>query len=406
MKKTPLLMRAETWLIFLAVVGLVLGGLATLGRNLTAGASPNETYPTASVPSPYESDEATWRVEDEENTISVYEAVKYGVVMVSTEEAGGSSIIDRFSRRGNGSGFFVDLNGHIVTNYHVIENASRILVHTHSGRTYEASVVGSDRLTDLAVLKVSVPSGEVAALRLADYETIRVGQKAIAIGMPLATGSNMGLDKSPTVTTGVISAKDRSLPIESKTRPGVNDFTVENLLQTDAAVNPGNSGGPLLNSRGEVVGVVTAIIDSASGIGFAIPCNVVAEVVPQIILTGQVQRAYMGISYLPLDGLRKAYGDDVISALDLPVKEGALVTEVEQGSPGDRAGIRGSTKKTKVAGLEFPVGGDLIVAVDGAPVSGSDLSQMILERKPGDRVTVELYREGRKVTVEVTLGSR
>lgn len=405
MKKTPLSMRAETWLIFLAVLGLVLGGLATLGRNLTAGASPDDAFPAATLP-PFDGEEE-WRVEDEENTISVYEAVKYGVVMVSTERAaGGSSLYERYSTRGNGSGFFVDLNGHIVTNYHVIEDATRILVHTHSGEAYEASVVGSDRLTDLAVLKVNVPAGKVVALRIADYESIRVGQKAIAIGMPLATGSNMGLDKSPTVTTGVISAKDRSLPIESKTRPGVNDFTVENLLQTDAAVNPGNSGGPLLNSRGEVVGVVTAIIDSASGIGFAIPCKVVAEVVPQIILKGQVQRAYMGISYLPLDALRKAYGDDVISALDLPAKEGALVTEVEAGSPGDRAGIRGSTKKTTVGQLEFQVGGDLIVAVDGVPVSGSDLSRMILERKPGDRITVEIYRDGRKLSVEVTLGSR
>jgi S1-C subfamily serine protease len=405
MKKTPLLMRAETWLIFLAVLGLCLGGLATLGRNLTAGASPDGTYPQAATPA--DESEETWRIQDEENTISVYEAVKHGVVMVSTEEtAGSSSVFDRFSRRGNGSGFFIDTSGHIVTNYHVIENASKILVHTHWGQIYEATVVGSDRLTDLAVLKVNIPAGQAPALRLADYDEIRVGQKAIAIGMPLATGSNMGLDKSPTVTTGVISAKDRSLPIESRTKPGVNDFTVENLLQTDAAVNPGNSGGPLLNSRGEVVGVVTAIIDSASGIGFAIPCNVVAEVVPQVISTGQVLRAYMGISYLPLDGLKKAYGDDIVSALDLPFKEGALVTEVEQGSPGDRAGIRGSTKKTMVGVLEFPVGGDLIVAVDGVPIAGSDLSKVILDRKPGDRVTVELYRGDRKITVEVTLGSR
>ncbi|HHY76433.1 MAG TPA: PDZ domain-containing protein [Firmicutes bacterium] len=405
MKKTPLFMRAETWLILLAALGLLLGGLATLGRSLTAVASPGEPYPAASLPS-FE-DEETWRTEDEQNTIAVYEAVKRGVVMVSTEQIStGSPLFDRFSRRGNGSGFFVDSYGHIVTNYHVIENATRILVHTHSGRVYEAYVVGTDRLTDLAVLRVDVPPGEAVALRLADYESIRVGQKAIAIGMPLATGSSMGLDRSPTLTTGVISAKDRSLLIESQTRPGVNDFTVENLLQTDAAVNPGNSGGPLLNSRGEVVGVVTAIMDSASGIGFAIPCNVVSEVVPQLISKGRVERAYMGISYLPLDGLRKAYGDDIISALGLPSEHGALVTEVEAGGPGARAGIRGSTKKTTVSGIEFPVGGDVIVAVDGVAVSGSDLSQMILERKPGDKVKLELYREGRKMTVEVTLGSR
>ncbi|HHX27421.1 MAG: S1C family serine protease [Bacillota bacterium] len=405
MKKTPLTARAETWLIIFAILGLVLGGLATLGRNLSAGASPDPGIPTATKPE--HDNEHVWRVQDEDNTISVYNAVKHGVVMVSTEETtGGSSVLGSFSRRGNGSGFFVDRSGHIVTNYHVIEDASHILVHTHSGRVYKASVVGSDRLTDLAVLKVNVEAGDAVALSLADYDGIKVGQKAIAIGMPLATGSNMGLDRSPTVTTGVISAKDRSLPIESRTKPGVNDFTVENLLQTDAAVNPGNSGGPLLNSSGEVVGVVTAIIDSASGIGFAIPCNVVAEVVPEIISTGQVRRAYMGISYLPLDALRKAYGDEVISALDLPSEMGALVTEVEPGSPGERAGIKGWTKKVMVAGLEFQVGGDLIVAVQGVPVSGSDLSQLILNQKPGDRVTVELWRGDRKMTMDVTLGSR
>lgn len=404
MKKIPLSARTETWLILLAVLGLAIGGLATLGRNFTAGASPEPAYPTG-LHLPDEGEEV-WRIQDEENTISVYEVVKRGVVMVSTEQSEESSLYGSFYRRGNGSGFFINGTGHIVTNNHVIENANEILVQTHSGRIYKASVVGSDRLTDLAVLKVEVDDGDVVPLKIADYDSIKVGQKAIAMGMPMATGSNMGLDKSPTVTTGVISAKDRSLPIESRTKPGVNDFTVENLLQTDAAVNPGNSGGPLLNSSGEVVGVVTAIMDSASGIGFAIPCNVVSEIVPELIATGQVLRAYMGISYIPLDGILKTYGEEVLSALDLPSQRGALVTEVEPGSPGERAGIKGSTKAVTVAGLEFRVGGDIIVAVDGVPVSGSDLSRMILERKPGDRVTLEVYRGERKITVDVTLGSR
>jgi S1-C subfamily serine protease len=404
MKKIPLSARTETWLILLAVLGLAIGGLATLGRNLSAGASPEPAYPTG-LHLPGENEEV-WRIQDEDNTISVYEAVKRGVVMVSTEQSEDTSLYGSFSRRGNGSGFFIDGAGHIVTNHHVVENANEILVQSHSGRIYRATVVGSDRLTDLAVLKVEVDDGDAVPLRLADYGGIRVGQKAIAMGMPMATGSNMGLDKSPTVTTGVISAKDRSLPIESRTKPGVNDFTVENLLQTDAAVNPGNSGGPLLNSSGEVVGVVTAIMDAASGIGFAIPCNVVSEVVPEIIATGQVLRAYMGISYLALDGLAKTYGEEVLSALDLPSQKGAWVTEVEPGSPGERAGIKGWTKKVMVSGLEFKVGGDIIVAVDGVPVSGSDLSRMILERKPGDKITLELFRGDRKITVDVTLGSR
>ena len=310
------------------------------------------------------------------------------------------------SRRGNGTGFFVDSVGHIVTNFHVIEGATKILVHTYSGTTYAASVVGSDRLTDLAVLKVDAPAEEIVPLALADYSQVKVGQKAIAVGMPLATGTNMGLDRSPTVTTGIVSAKDRSLPIESKTKPGVNDFTIENLLQTDAAVNPGNSGGPLLNSSAEVVGVVTAIMDSASGIGFAIPSNIVADVLPQIIANGEVKRAYMGISYLPLDELAKTYGEEVVAALGLPTLKGALVTEVEPGMAADKAGIIGKTKNIVVAGLEFPVGGDIIVSINGVQVSGSDLSGLILRHKPGDTVTLEVFRGDRRMTLELTLGSR
>lgn len=402
MKKTPLSERPETWLILLALLGIAIGALATIGQDISASFPPS-VNPAASV-RPTDDDERVWRIQDEDNTVRVFDAVKHGIVMVSTE-----ATVQGFggvSRRGNGTGFFVDSVGHIVTNFHVIEGATKILVHTYSGTTYAASVVGSDRLTDLAVLKVDAPAEEIVPLALADYSQVKVGQKAIAVGMPLATGTNMGLDRSPTVTTGIVSAKDRSLPIESKTKPGVNDFTIENLLQTDAAVNPGNSGGPLLNSSAEVIGVVTAIMDSASGIGFAIPSNIVADVLPQIIANGEVKRAYMGISYLPLDELAKTYGEEVVAALGLPTLKGALVTEVEPGMAADKAGIIGKTKNIVVAGLEFPVGGDIIVSINGVQVSGSDLSGLILRHKPGDTVTLEVFRGDRRMTLELTLGSR
>lgn len=403
MRKPPSAAKPETWLILLAVLGIVVGTLATIGKDPSA-ALPSAKKTGAPLRPVAADDELAWRIQDEDNTVRVFEAVRHGIVMVSTEQAsGGASTI---AKRGNGSGFFVDNQGHVVTNQHVVDGATSITVHTCSGKAFSASVVGSDRLTDLAVLKVNVPETEVTPLILADYGKVRVGQKAIAVGMPLATGSSMGLDRSPTVTTGIVSAKDRSLPIESRTKPGVNEFTVENLLQTDAAVNPGNSGGPILNSGGEVIGVVTAIMDAANGIGFAIPSSTVAEVLPHLLSGGEVTRAYMGISYQPLDQLVKNYGEEVVSSLGLGTLKGALVTEVTPGSPGQAAGIIGATKKVTVAGLGISVGGDIIVAIDGSPVSGSDLSDLILKHRPGDKVKLEVLRAGRRISIDLTLGSR
>lgn len=403
MRKPPSAAKPETWLILLAVLGIVVGTLATIGKDPSA-VLPSAKKTGAPLRPVAADDELAWRIQDEDNTVRVFEAVRHGIVMVSTEQAsGGASTI---AKRGNGSGFFVDNQGHVVTNQHVVDGATSITVHTCSGKAFSASVVGSDRLTDLAVLKVNVPETEVTPLILADYGKVRVGQKAIAVGMPLATGSSMGLDRSPTVTTGIVSAKDRSLPIESRTKPGVNEFTVENLLQTDAAVNPGNSGGPILNSGGEVIGVVTAIMDAANGIGFAIPSSTVAEVLPHLLSGGEVTRAYMGISYQPLDQLVKNYGEEVVSSLGLGTLKGALVTEVTPGSPGQAAGIVGATKKVTVAGLGISVGGDIIVAIDGSPVSGSDLSDLILKHRPGDKVKLEVLRTGRRISIDLTLGSR
>lgn len=354
-------------------------------------------------------DEDSWRIQDETNTIEVFEKASQGVVMVSTSVRTGSGLSGSGSReeskKGNGSGFFIDSQGHVVTNYHVIEDASSIVVHTFDGSSYEASVVGSDRLTDLAVLKVTVPADHIHPLSLADYSLVKVGQKAIVIGSPLATGSRLGLDRSPTITTGVISAKDRSLPVESLSKPGVNDFIIENLVQTDAAVNPGNSGGPLLNSRGEVVGVITAIIDSARGIGFAVPCSVVKEVVPAILQHGSMKRAYMGISYVGLDDLSKSMGADYIN-LGIGVSQGALVTEVEVEGPAQKAGLRGSDREVTVNGQTFRVGGDVIVSVNGIKIRGTDLTEEILKYSPGQKIRVEVRRGGKSVSLNIVLGWR
>lgn len=405
MSQKPSRLKPEYWLLILAVVGIVFGTLATLGDRLAPSfAGPPPSLP---LPRPSASEEEAWRIQDEQNTVEVFEAAKWGVVKVTTSRAergyNGSPVS---ARKGNGSGFFVDRQGHVVTNYHVIEDATTIEIQTISGRSYPAVVVGADRLTDLAVLRADIPENEVYPLVLADYSLVRVGQKAIVLGSPLATGSSMGLDRSPTVTTGIISAKDRSMPIESLTKPNVNDFTIEDLIQTDAAVNPGNSGGPLLNSHGEVVGVVTAIMDAANGIGFAIPSQVVAEVVPELILHGKVVRAYMGVQYHRLDEMNAALGDAVFSEAGYPPTWGALVTGVDKGGPADKAGLRPCDEMVVVNGTELPVGGDIIVSLDGVPITGSNLSDEILKHKPGDRVVVEVLRGNRRVKVELILGSR
>jgi S1-C subfamily serine protease len=405
MRKAPFFSKPEYWLIVLALIGALAGTLATYGRKPSSETTVAAT--SGKTATPGASDEESWRIQDEENTVEVFEAAKRGVVLVATIRSGLSSASAAgTSRRGNGSGFFIDSEGHIVTNNHVIEDAVSIEVQTYSGTSFKASVVGSDRLTDLAVLKVQAPKKEIFPLPLADHRQVQVGQKAIVLGSPLATGSSMGLDRSPTVTTGIISAKDRSLPIESLTKPGVNDFTIENLIQTDAAVNPGNSGGPLLNSKGEVVGVVTAIIDSATGIGFAIPSQVVSEVIPQILKSGQVKRAFMGIAFYPLDALAKEMDSADFEQLGIGASRGALVTEVEENGPAYRAGLKGSTGKVTAGGQDYLVGGDMITSINGVEVRGSNLSGEILKYRPGDKVKLDILRGGQKLTVEVVLGSR
>lgn len=402
MTKTPLFRRAEACLLALAVIGTALGAALTFWEGRTEAAIWEPPEPRRIDHSTQGDPEEPWRLEDEENTIAVFDFAKRGVVMVSTEQP---SALANMSYKGNGSGFFIDEEGHILTNHHVIADSTSIVVHTYSGKSYPAVVVGSDRLTDLAVLKIDAPEDEIWPLSFADYDKVRVGQKAIVLGSPYATGTSLGLDRSPTTTTGIISAKDRSLPIQSETKPGVNEFTIENLIQTDAAVNPGNSGGPLLNSSGEVVGVVTAIMDSAMGIGFAVPSEVVLQVLPQMMREGQVRRAFMGIQYHALDVWAKNLGDKY-SLLGLPVTEGALLVQVEPGGPADKAGLRGGNRTVTVDGEQVMVGGDIIVGLQGVPIYGSNLQREILKYKPGDKLELEILRDGKRLFVEIVLGSR
>ncbi len=269
-------------------------------------------------------------------------------------------------RRGTGSGVIIEADGYILTNHHVIERAERILVKLADGRTLRAEVVGSDPDTDIALLKVD-GKGRLPAAPLGDSDTLRVGEWVCAIGNPLAY--------EHTVTVGVVSYIGRKL----------FDKSLDNYIQTDAAINFGNSGGPLINTRGEVIGINTAISSRASNIGFAVPVNQARSVLPQLKQFGRVARGYIGVALKDVD-------PDLQRSLNLGRARGALVQDVTEGSPGERAGLR-------------PY--DLITAVEGRAVSTNDeLIRRISSMSPGNPVRLDVVRDGRSVALTVKLAER
>jgi S1-C subfamily serine protease len=294
-----------------------------------------------------------------------------------------------------GSGFVIDANGTLLTNWHVVENASKVTVSFEHSKTVEAHVVGKNPSQDLAVLKIPTEGLTLHPLKLGDSSTVEVGEPVVAIGNPF------GLSR--TLTTGVISALQREI-----TAP--NGFSIDNVLQTDAPINPGNSGGPLLNGKGQVIGITSQIetggggSDGNIGIGFAVPINTAKAELPELEKTGTVQTAYLGVVMVSVDGS--------LSSLNLPAKSGALIEKVEAGSPAAKAGIRAGNIEAKVGGNEISVGGDIIVGFDGKKViSNESLASYVGTKKPGDTVTLELYRESgsggyTKKSVTVTLGQR
>ncbi len=318
---------------------------------------------------------------DEQINIRVYVAVNKSVVNItsSTTEQG---VFGEETSSGTGSGFVVDNQGHIVTNFHVVDGADAIQVRLHDGSTVDAHVVGVDPSNDVAVLRIAVPKAMVLTpLVLGDSTHLLVGQKVLAVGNPF------GLER--TLTTGIISALDRTM----KSR---NDRLIKGVIQTDAAINPGNSGGPLLNTRGEVIGLTTAIISRVSqsaGIGFAVPVNSMKRVVPQLITRGRVIRADIGI--------RRALQTDM----------GLLITDIVEGGPADRAGLQplevryqrlDAFRVRRIIDVESA---DIIKAIDGKPVkSFAELLTEVETRPPGASVTLTVVRGGKTRNVAVVLG--
>ena len=295
-------------------------------------------------------------------------------------------------RQGEGSGFVWDTEGHIVTNYHVVEDAETVRVNFADGASLEAEVIGSDADADLAVLEVKLPASGLQPLVLGDSDALQVGQLTIAIGNPYG--------QDFTMTSGIVSAVGRTIPTNR------SSFSIPQVIQTDAAINPGNSGGPLLNRRGEVVGINAMILsDSGSndGVGFAIPINIAKQIVPTLIAGEDYEYAWLGISGASLT-------DEVLEAMNLAAgTQGALIISVAENSPADQAGLRGSPQVLTTAGQRYPYGGDIITAIQGEPIAGMDalITYLVDNTRPGDQVTLELVRPGgEKAKASVTLGSR
>ena len=290
-----------------------------------------------------------------------------------------------------GSGFVIDKTGHIITNYHVISNAQRVQVSFSGQDQIAATVVGKDPSTDVAVLKIDAHARALQPLQFGNSDNVAVGDAVYAIGNPF------GLTR--TLTSGLVSAVQRQIEAP-------NSLKIDHAIQTDAAINHGNSGGPLLDVAGRVIGVTSQIQTADAtqqgnvGIGFAIPINTVRNVAAQIIATGKAQHAFIGLNVAPLT-------TSLAQLFHLPTSSGLLVQDVSKGSGADKAGLRVGKDTIVVQGQSYKVGGDIITKVDGAPVSTYEqLRDAVAAKKPGDTMKLEIYRNGSKKTVSVKLGLR
>jgi len=324
----------------------------------------------------------------------VYQRASPAVVNITTRSIAYDFFLNAVPREGSGSGFVYDTQGHIVTNYHVIENARELQVTFADGQTLSARVVGTDPSNDLAVIKVEGLKDSIPPLPLGDSEGLKVGQFVIAIGNPF------GLER--TLTFGVVSATGRVIR-------SPDDRVVGEVIQTDAAVNPGNSGGPLLNLRGELIGVNTAILSpsgASAGIGFAIPSRTVKRVVPKLISEGRYPHPWLGVQLFDLTPQRVQALERL--GMKLPVEHGVMIVEVEAASPAAKGGLRGGTRVARLGNVMLPVGGDVIIAIDEQPIRSTLDLVIYLETRTqvGQTVQIKIIREGQTQTIPVTLGTR
>ena len=321
---------------------------------------------------------------EEQNNIEVYRRVIPSVVNITTRTVAYDLFFGPVPEEGQGSGFIIDKDGHILTNYHVVGDATQVDVTLHNKKSYKATVIGRDRGHDLAVVQIKAP--ELVPVVLGDSKNLQVGQKVFAIGNPFGLAGTM--------TRGIISSVR---PIRSP-----QGGLIEEAIQTDAAINPGNSGGPLLNSHGEVIGINSMIATGGSnqsaGIGFAIPINTAKAVLSDLITLGTVRRPSLGIVSLPI-------GPEMAQEMGLPADYGVLIVRVVPGGAADRAGLRGGNERAYLGATAIMIGGDLIVAINGDSIGDQqDLANVMNKHRSGDTVTVTFYRGRKKMNVQVVLG--
>ena len=321
---------------------------------------------------------------EEQNNILVYRKNIPSVVNVTSRTVSFDFFYGMVPQDGQGSGFVIDKEGHILTNYHVIAEARQVEVTMHNRKKYKATVVGTDPAHDLAVIQIKDAPGLVPAV-LGDSRNLQVGQKVYAIGNPFGLAGTM--------TRGIVSS------IRPVREP--NGATIDDAIQTDAAINPGNSGGPLMNWHGEVIGINTMILSSVNqnaGIGFAIPINTAKAVLNDLMTLGRVRRPALGVRTIPIS-------PELDDEMGLPADYGLLIVQVTPGGSADQAGLRGGTERAYLGNIPIMLGGDLIVAIDGEKVQDEqDLSQMMNNHRAGDTVKVTIYRNKKKLDVTVALG--
>jgi len=379
------------------VAAAVLGGAVALGAAAGLGTLSKSTttvrelqpLPATASPTAFQSGKAL-------SVSQIYRRAAPGVVQVTATQVVKTPAVNPFfgfsvpqsqSQQALGSGFVIDKAGHIVTNYHVIEGARSVRVSFSDNESVKAQIVGSDPSTDVAVLKVDAHALALSPLPLGNSDAVHVGDPVVAIGNPF------GLDR--TVTAGIVSALQRVIQAPAQ------QYSIDHVIQTDAALNKGNSGGPLLDARGNVIGVNSQIQSSDGGnvgVGFAVPINTVRTVAAQIVKTGHAEHAFLGIT-------GQAVTPSIAKLFRLPASQGVLVASVQPGSAAAKAGLRAGTQKVLADGESYPLGGDLLVSADGVPLDSVErLHDVISSKKPGDKVSLEIWRGSSKTSLDVKLG--
>jgi len=342
----------------------------------------------SAIPASFGPDRDSALTDEEAINVRVYRQASAAVANILTKATEYDFFMDPVPVEGAGSGFVIDSRGYILTNFHVVQDAQSIEVVLGDQSRYPAKFVGADQRNDVALVKIEPKGKALVALALGDSSKLQVGQKVLAIGNPFGFQS--------TLTTGVVSALGRTVQTSQTTY-------IDEAIQTDAAINRGNSGGPLIDSHGEVIGINSAIYTpsgTTAGIGFAIPVNTAKRIAHDLMTEGRVRQAFFGTRTLEVGG-------GLAEALDLPVQEGLMIEEVTKGGPAAAAGLHGGDREAMAGMRRIVIGGDVIVAIDNQKIATTfDMNVVLNRKRPGDTVTVTIYRGGKKLEIPVTLGER